>query len=166
MEKERHRQQHHLQQSPVSHHEPESPQLGHVPTQPDQLSKEHERELDHSANDVDKNLQEDIEAENGSDISSAENEQTEADQATAAESNQCVFLSCGGREKVCKKKALRIVVLSLSQVWSQVYIFKHLTNTKRPLFVTTSKPRHRYLSVLRSGVVTAAEIPLCTYVML
>uniref|UniRef100_A0A8B9THD3 ADP ribosylation factor guanine nucleotide exchange factor 1 n=1 Tax=Anas platyrhynchos TaxID=8839 RepID=A0A8B9THD3_ANAPL len=100
MEKERHRQQqHHLQQSPVSHHEPESPQLRHIPTQTDQLSKEHERELDHNTNDVDKNLQEDLEAENGSDISSAENEQTEADQATAAESNQCVFLFHGGREK-------------------------------------------------------------------
>uniref|UniRef100_A0A8C0HJD7 ADP ribosylation factor guanine nucleotide exchange factor 1 n=1 Tax=Buteo japonicus TaxID=224669 RepID=A0A8C0HJD7_9AVES len=119
MEKERHRQQHHLQQSPVSHHEPESPQLRHIPTQTDQLSKEHERELDHSTNDVDKNLQEDIEAENGSDISSAENEQTEADQATAAESNQCVFLFHGGREKVCKKKGLRIVFYSLSQIWSQ-----------------------------------------------
>lgn len=109
MEKERHRQQHHLQQSPVSHHEPESPQLRHIPAQADQLSKDHERELDHSTNDVDKNLQEDIEAENGSDISSAENEQTEADQATAAESNQCVFLFHGGREKVCKKRGLRIV---------------------------------------------------------
>uniref|UniRef100_A0A8C3LKH8 ADP ribosylation factor guanine nucleotide exchange factor 1 n=1 Tax=Chrysolophus pictus TaxID=9089 RepID=A0A8C3LKH8_CHRPC len=99
MEKERHRQQHHLQQSPVSQHEPESPQLRHISTQADQLSKEHERELDHNTNDVDKNLQEDIETENGSDISSAENEQTEADQATAAESNQCVFLFHGGREK-------------------------------------------------------------------
>uniref|UniRef100_A0A8C3TZL4 ADP ribosylation factor guanine nucleotide exchange factor 1 n=1 Tax=Catharus ustulatus TaxID=91951 RepID=A0A8C3TZL4_CATUS len=108
MEKERHRQQHHLQQSPISHHEPESPQLRHIPAQADQLSKDHERELDHSTNDVDKNLQEDIEAENGSDISSAENEQTEADQATAAESNQCVFLFHGGREKVCEKKGLRI----------------------------------------------------------
>lgn len=104
MEKERHRQQHHLQQSPVSQHEPESPQLRHIPTQADQLSKEHERELDHTTNDVDKNLQEDIETENGSDISSAENEQTEADQATAAESNQCVFLFHGGREKVCKNE--------------------------------------------------------------
>uniref|UniRef100_A0A8C0UV27 ARF guanine nucleotide exchange factor 1 n=1 Tax=Cyanistes caeruleus TaxID=156563 RepID=A0A8C0UV27_CYACU len=102
------RLQHHLQQSPVSHHEPESPQLRHIPAQADQLSKDHERELDHSTNDVDKNLQEDIEAENGSDISSAENEQTEADQATAAESNQCVFLFDGGREKVCEKKGLRI----------------------------------------------------------
>lgn len=124
MEKERHRQQHHLQQSPVSHHEPESPQLRHIPTQTDQLSKEHERELDHSTNDVDKNLQEDIEAENGSDVSSAENEQTEADQATAAESNQCVFLFHGGREKVCKKKDLRIVFYSLSQIWSQACICK------------------------------------------
>uniref|UniRef100_A0A7M4FM26 ARF guanine nucleotide exchange factor 1 n=1 Tax=Crocodylus porosus TaxID=8502 RepID=A0A7M4FM26_CROPO len=87
MEKERHRQQHHLQQSPVSHHEPESPQLRHLPPHTDQISQEHEGELDHSTNDVDKSLQEDTEAENGSDISSAENEQTEADQATAAESN-------------------------------------------------------------------------------
>lgn len=165
MEKERHRQQHLLQQSPVSQHEPESPQLGHVPTQPDQLSKEDERELDHGANDVDKNLQEDIEAENGSDISSAENEQTEADQATAAESNQCVFLSCGGREKVCKKKALRIGVLSLSQLWSQLYISKHSTNTKRLLFLTTSKPHHRYLSPPLCCSHCSRD-PSCTHVML
>ncbi|KAH0617655.1 hypothetical protein JD844_016116 [Phrynosoma platyrhinos] len=86
MEKERHRQQHHLQQSPLSHHEPESPQLRHISEQTvDQLSQEHDRDLDHHTNDVDKSLQEDTEAENGSDISSAENEQTEADQATAAE---------------------------------------------------------------------------------
>ncbi|XP_060133747.1 brefeldin A-inhibited guanine nucleotide-exchange protein 1 isoform X3 [Zootoca vivipara] len=86
MEKERHRQQHHLQQSPLSHHEPESPQLRHISEQTiDQLSQDHEGDLDHHANDVDKSLQEGTEAENGSDISSAENEQTEADQATAAE---------------------------------------------------------------------------------
>lgn len=94
MEKERHRQQHHLQQSPLSHHEPESPQLRHISEQTiDQLSQDHEGDLDHHANDVDKSLQEDTEAENGSDIFSAENEQTEADQATAAESNNgCLFL--------------------------------------------------------------------------
>lgn len=91
MEKERHRQQHHLQQSPLSHHEPESPQLRHLPSQTvDQLPQEHEGELDHSTNDVNKSLQEDTEAANGSDIYSAENEQTEADQAAAAESNHCV----------------------------------------------------------------------------
>ncbi|KAJ7338897.1 hypothetical protein JRQ81_012799, partial [Phrynocephalus forsythii] len=84
MEKERHRQQHHLQQSPLSHHEPESPQLRHISEQTVELSQDHEGDMDHHSNDVDKSLQEDTEAENGSDISSAENEQTEADQATAA----------------------------------------------------------------------------------
>ncbi|XP_023776856.1 brefeldin A-inhibited guanine nucleotide-exchange protein 1 [Cyanistes caeruleus] len=110
MEKERHRQQHHLQQSPVSHHEPESPQLRHIPAQADQLSKDHERELDHSTNDVDKNLQEDIEAENGSDISSAENEQTEADQATAAENLSKVDGGTyDGESNECEEKAQEIV---------------------------------------------------------
>uniref|UniRef100_A0A663E710 ARF guanine nucleotide exchange factor 1 n=1 Tax=Aquila chrysaetos chrysaetos TaxID=223781 RepID=A0A663E710_AQUCH len=110
MEKERHRQQHHLQQSPVSHHEPESPQLRHIPTQTDQLSKEHERELDHNTNDVDKNLQEDIEAENGSDISSAENEQTEADQATAAENlSKADGGTYDGESNECEEKAQEIV---------------------------------------------------------
>ncbi|XP_011914061.1 PREDICTED: brefeldin A-inhibited guanine nucleotide-exchange protein 1 isoform X3 [Cercocebus atys] len=86
MEKERHRQQQHLLQSPVSHHEPESPQLRYLPPQTvDHISQEHERDLDLHTNDVDKSLQDDTEPENGSDISSAENEQTEADQATAAE---------------------------------------------------------------------------------
>ena len=88
MEKERHRQHHHLLQSPVSHHEPESPQLRYLPPQSvDHISQEHEGDLDPQTNDVDKSLQDDTEPENGSDISSAENEQTEADQATAAESN-------------------------------------------------------------------------------
>lgn len=107
MEKERHRQQHHLQQSPVSHHEPESPHLRHIPTQ---LSKEHERELDHSTNDVDKSLQEDTEAENGSDISSAENEQTEADQATAAENlSKSDGGTYDGESNECEEKAQEIV---------------------------------------------------------
>ncbi|NXL61027.1 BIG1 protein, partial [Chordeiles acutipennis] len=110
MEKERHRQQHHLQQSPVSHHEPESPQLRHIPTQTDQLSKEQETELDHSTNYVDKNLQEDIEAENGSDISSAENEQTEADQATAAENlSKADGETYDGESNECEEKAQEIV---------------------------------------------------------
>lgn len=110
MEKERHRQQHHLQQSPVSQHEPESPQLRHIPTQADQLSKEHERELDHNTNDVDKNLQEDIETENGSDISSAENEQTEADQATAAENlSKADGETYDDESNECEEKAQEIV---------------------------------------------------------
>uniref|UniRef100_A0A452VPC8 ADP ribosylation factor guanine nucleotide exchange factor 1 n=1 Tax=Ursus maritimus TaxID=29073 RepID=A0A452VPC8_URSMA len=100
MEKERHRQHHHLLQSPVSHHEPESPQLRYLPPQTvDHMSQEHEGDLDSHTNDVDKSLQDDTEPENGSDISSAENEQTEADQATAAESN---FLrrGCGACARV------------------------------------------------------------------
>nr|XP_013798254.1 PREDICTED: brefeldin A-inhibited guanine nucleotide-exchange protein 1 [Apteryx mantelli mantelli] len=109
MEKERHRQQHHLQQSPVSHHAPESPQLRHIPAQTDQLSKEHERELDHNTNDLDKNLQEDTEAENGSDISSAENEQTEADQATAAENLSKADGGTYDGENECEEKAQEIV---------------------------------------------------------
>ncbi|OXB56635.1 hypothetical protein ASZ78_016190, partial [Callipepla squamata] len=110
MEKERHRQQHHLQQSPVSQHEPESPRLRHIPTQADQLSKEHERELDHSTNDVDKNLQEDMETENGSDISSAENEQTEADQATAAENlSKADGEAYDDESSECEEKAQEIV---------------------------------------------------------
>lgn len=98
MEKERHRQHHHLLQSPVSHHEPESPQLRYLPPQTvDHISQEHEGDLDPQTNDVDKSLQDDTEPENGSDISSAENEQTEADQATAAESNlfEKVFVGVG-----------------------------------------------------------------------
>uniref|UniRef100_G3TWG5 ARF guanine nucleotide exchange factor 1 n=1 Tax=Loxodonta africana TaxID=9785 RepID=G3TWG5_LOXAF len=81
MEKERHRQQHMLLQSPGSHHEPESPQLRYLPPQTvDHISQEHEGDLDPHTNDVDKSLQDDTEPENGSDLSSAENEQTEADQ--------------------------------------------------------------------------------------
>ncbi|NXP79197.1 BIG1 protein, partial [Ramphastos sulfuratus] len=110
MEKERHRQQHHLQQSPVSHHEPESPQLRHIPAQTEQLSKEHESELEHSTNDVDKALQEDLEAENGSDISSAENEQTEADQATAADTlSKADGGAYDGDSNECEEKAQEIV---------------------------------------------------------
>lgn len=86
MERERHRQQHHLLQSPVSHHEPESPHLRYLPPQTvEHIAQEHEGDLDPQTHDVDKSLQDDTEPENGSDISSAENEQTEADQATAAE---------------------------------------------------------------------------------
>lgn len=100
MEKERHRQQQHLLQSPVSQHEPESPHLRYLPPQTvDHISQEHEGDLDPHTNDVDKNLQDDTEHENGSDISSAENEQTEADQATAAESN--LFERGPGRMGVC-----------------------------------------------------------------
>uniref|UniRef100_A0A8C4RZ39 ARF guanine nucleotide exchange factor 1 n=1 Tax=Erpetoichthys calabaricus TaxID=27687 RepID=A0A8C4RZ39_ERPCA len=84
MEKERHRQQH-LQHSPVSQHEPDSPQLRQLKEQSGkQLPQDQNGEADHHTNEVDKSIQGDIEPENGLDLCTIENEQTEADQATAA----------------------------------------------------------------------------------
>ncbi|XP_069047643.1 brefeldin A-inhibited guanine nucleotide-exchange protein 1 isoform X1 [Lepisosteus oculatus] len=84
MEKERQRQQH-LQQSPVSQHEPDSPRLRRPKEQP---AKPPPQEPDGgappTASEAEKSAQEDPEPENGSEFCSAENEQTEADQATAA----------------------------------------------------------------------------------
>lgn len=110
MEKERHRQQQHLLQSPVSHHEPESPQLRYLPPQTvDNIPQEHEGDLGPHTNDVDKSLQDDIEPENGSDISSAENEQTEADQATAAETLSKHDILYDGENHDCEEKPQDIV---------------------------------------------------------
>ncbi|XP_078396506.1 brefeldin A-inhibited guanine nucleotide-exchange protein 1 isoform X5 [Cetorhinus maximus] len=86
MEKERLRQQHHLQQSNVNQYEPESPQLNRLEEQPIlEVAQAPEIESGH-INEVDKHIQEDTEPENGTDICNAENEQTEVDQATAAKS--------------------------------------------------------------------------------
>ncbi|XP_043545174.1 brefeldin A-inhibited guanine nucleotide-exchange protein 1 isoform X1 [Chiloscyllium plagiosum] len=86
MEKERLRQQHHLQQPNVNQYEPESPQLGRLEEQPI-LEVAQVPQLDSGHNDeVDKHTQEDTEPENGIDICNTENEQTEVDQATAAKS--------------------------------------------------------------------------------
>ncbi|XP_078072415.1 brefeldin A-inhibited guanine nucleotide-exchange protein 1 isoform X5 [Mustelus asterias] len=84
MEKERLRQQHHLQQSNVNQYEPESPQLSRLEEQPI-LEVAQVPESGH-INEVNKHIQEDAEPENGTDICNAENEQTEVDQATAAKS--------------------------------------------------------------------------------
>ncbi|XP_072323721.1 brefeldin A-inhibited guanine nucleotide-exchange protein 1 isoform X2 [Scyliorhinus torazame] len=84
MEKERLRQQHHLQQSNVNQCEPESPQLNRLEDQPI-LEVSQVPESGH-LNEVDKHVREDTEPENGTDICNAENEQTEVDQATAAKS--------------------------------------------------------------------------------
>ncbi|KAJ8376633.1 hypothetical protein SKAU_G00072130 [Synaphobranchus kaupii] len=85
MEKERHRQQH-LQQSPVSQHEPESPQLRQQKDPPvKQLPQEADGAPHHHGDKAEKGTAaEDPEPENGSEFCNAENEQTEADQATAA----------------------------------------------------------------------------------
>ncbi|XP_067836412.1 brefeldin A-inhibited guanine nucleotide-exchange protein 1 isoform X3 [Heptranchias perlo] len=86
MEKERLRQQHHLQQSTGNQYEPESPQLSQLEEEPVlELAQVPEVESDH-INEVDKHIQEDTEPENGTDVCNAENEQTEVDQATAAKS--------------------------------------------------------------------------------
>ncbi|CAJ0931094.1 unnamed protein product [Ranitomeya imitator] len=65
MEKERHKQQHHLQHSPLSHHELELPQMRHIMEQPDQLSREQEAEMDRHPTYVESTLQEEAEQENG-----------------------------------------------------------------------------------------------------
>ncbi|XP_072323724.1 brefeldin A-inhibited guanine nucleotide-exchange protein 1 isoform X4 [Scyliorhinus torazame] len=86
MEKERLRQQHHLQQSNVNQCEPESPQLNRLEDQPI-LEVSQVPESGH-LNEVDKHVREDTEPENGTDICNAENEQTEVDQATAAKNSE------------------------------------------------------------------------------
>uniref|UniRef100_A0A4W3GEM8 ARF guanine nucleotide exchange factor 1 n=1 Tax=Callorhinchus milii TaxID=7868 RepID=A0A4W3GEM8_CALMI len=97
MEKERHRQQQ-LQQSPVNQHEPQSPQLSRLEEQPAlELEQEPEVESNHS-NEVDKRIREDVEPENGADICNTENEQTEVDQATAAESKYVCYFDGEGLE--------------------------------------------------------------------
>ncbi|XP_017573343.1 brefeldin A-inhibited guanine nucleotide-exchange protein 1 isoform X2 [Pygocentrus nattereri] len=77
MERERHRQH-----SPLSQQEPESPQL-----QPDTPAKGHKANGGHQGSKAEQQGSppyESPEPENGSDFGPAENEQTEADQATAA----------------------------------------------------------------------------------
>uniref|UniRef100_A0A8C9TSI6 ARF guanine nucleotide exchange factor 1 n=1 Tax=Scleropages formosus TaxID=113540 RepID=A0A8C9TSI6_SCLFO len=96
MEKERHRQQH-LQQSPASHHEPDSPRLRQHRDLPaaKRLPPEADGHLEPSY--TDKPAHEDPEPENGGHFCGVENEQTEADQATAAAESEMyvqVFAEC------------------------------------------------------------------------
>ncbi|XP_073439955.1 brefeldin A-inhibited guanine nucleotide-exchange protein 1 isoform X2 [Dendrobates tinctorius] len=65
MEKALHKQQHHLQHSPLSHHELELPQMRHIMEQPDPLSREQEGEMDRHSTYVESSLQEEAEQENG-----------------------------------------------------------------------------------------------------
>ncbi|CAH2285348.1 brefeldin A-inhibited guanine nucleotide-exchange 1 [Pelobates cultripes] len=95
MEKERHKLQHHLQHSPVSHHELELPPMRHLLEQSDQLAREHEGDLDQHSNYLENNLQEEAEPENGYDAPSAENQQTEADQSIGEENHTKVDLGIG-----------------------------------------------------------------------
>lgn len=86
MEKERHKQQHHLQHSPISHHELELPQMRHILEQTGQLTREQDGEMDRHQNYIENTLQEEPDQENGYDAESAENEHPEADQSTHVES--------------------------------------------------------------------------------
>ncbi|KAM4689505.1 brefeldin A-inhibited guanine nucleotide-exchange protein 1 isoform 2-T2 [Discoglossus pictus] len=87
MEKERHKQQQHLQHSPLSHHELEMPPMRHLLEQTDQLTREHEGELDRHVNDIENSLPEEAEPENGYDAPSAESEQAEADPSTTVQNH-------------------------------------------------------------------------------
>uniref|UniRef100_A0A8C4RY14 ARF guanine nucleotide exchange factor 1 n=1 Tax=Erpetoichthys calabaricus TaxID=27687 RepID=A0A8C4RY14_ERPCA len=116
MEKERHRQQH-LQHSPVSQHEPDSPQLRQLKEQSGkQLPQDQNGEADHHTNEVDKSIQGDIEPENGLDLCTIENEQTEADQATAAESGITTGPSPGAKFSHILQKDAFLVFRSLCKL--------------------------------------------------
>ncbi|KAM9307961.1 brefeldin A-inhibited guanine nucleotide-exchange protein 1 [Gastrophryne carolinensis] len=84
MEKERHKQQHHLQHSPVSHHELELPHMRHILEQTGQLTREQDGEVDRHQNYIESSHQEEPDQENGYD---AENEHTETDQSTHVENH-------------------------------------------------------------------------------
>ncbi|XP_018409728.1 PREDICTED: brefeldin A-inhibited guanine nucleotide-exchange protein 1 isoform X1 [Nanorana parkeri] len=85
MEKERHKQQHHLQNSPISHHELELPQMRHILEQTGQLTREQDGEVDQHQNYIENTLPVEPDQENGYDAVSAENENPEADQSTHVE---------------------------------------------------------------------------------
>ncbi|KAM8966868.1 brefeldin A-inhibited guanine nucleotide-exchange protein 1 [Pelodytes ibericus] len=110
MEKERHKQQHHLQHSPLSHHDIESPPIRHILEQADQLAPEHEGDLDRHPNYLENNLQEEAEPENGYDSRSAENEHTEAGKSTNAENHSKTDLGIGEEGNLdCEDNAHAII---------------------------------------------------------
>ncbi|KAM4706208.1 brefeldin A-inhibited guanine nucleotide-exchange protein 1 isoform 2-T2 [Rhinophrynus dorsalis] len=99
MEKERHKQQHHLQHSPVSHHELELPPIRNLLEQTDhQLAREHEGDLDRHSNYMENSLQEETEPENGYDAPSAENEQPDSDQSATVENHSKADLAVDEEE--------------------------------------------------------------------
>ncbi|XP_075069715.1 brefeldin A-inhibited guanine nucleotide-exchange protein 1 isoform X1 [Mixophyes fleayi] len=87
MEKERHKQQHHLQHSPLSHHDLELPQMGHVLEQNDPLTREQEADLNRHPKYIENTVQEEAEQENGYDAQSTENENPQANQSADAENH-------------------------------------------------------------------------------
>ncbi|XP_056378102.1 brefeldin A-inhibited guanine nucleotide-exchange protein 1 isoform X2 [Hyla sarda] len=92
MEKERHKQQHHLQHSPLSHHELELPQMRHIIEQTDQLAREHDGEMDRHPS-----YGENVEQENGYDAQTTENENPDVDQSAHTEGDETIHIECAAR---------------------------------------------------------------------
>ncbi|XP_062841626.1 brefeldin A-inhibited guanine nucleotide-exchange protein 1 isoform X2 [Trichomycterus rosablanca] len=114
MERERHRQH-----SPLSQQEPESPQIQQHPDTP---AKSPGQKVD-GGSGVEGPQYESPEPENGSDFGPEENEQTEADQATAAERSVAEQDSHGAEEEEnlnYEEKAQEIVQSILKEVVSSV----------------------------------------------
>lgn len=105
MERERHRQH-----SPLSQQEPESPQLQQLPDTPAKNQSPSGQEVNGGSGveggtaERESPLYESPEPENGSDFGPVENEQTEADQATAAEQSKDLCAELCSRK--LKKKTL------------------------------------------------------------
>ncbi|OCT76888.1 hypothetical protein XELAEV_18032093mg [Xenopus laevis] len=113
MEKERHKQQHHFQHSPVSHHELELPPMRHHLEKTDQLTREHEGNIDQHLNYLENSLQEEAEPENGFDASIAENELPETDQCT--ENNSKPDLGIGDETSNDCEETTQDVIQSIIQ---------------------------------------------------
>ncbi|KAM9436117.1 brefeldin A-inhibited guanine nucleotide-exchange protein 1 isoform 2-T2 [Clarias gariepinus] len=124
MERERHRQH-----SPLSQQEPESPQLQQLPDTPAKNQSPSGQEVNGGSGveggtaERESPLYESPEPENGSDFGPVENEQTEADQATAAEQSAAERGSqAPGEEESLnyEEKAQEIVQSILQEVVSSV----------------------------------------------
>lgn len=119
MERERHRQH-----SPLSQQEPESPQLQQLPDTPAKSQSLSGQEVNGGSSveggtaERESPHYESPEPENGSDFGPVENEQTEADQATAAEQSKdhCVDFPSRSYEKMSFRMSLTAVRTRFRQV--------------------------------------------------
>ncbi|KAG8441967.1 hypothetical protein GDO86_010953 [Hymenochirus boettgeri] len=120
MEKERHKQQHHLQNSPVSHQELELPSIRN-PEQTDCLTRESEGDIDHHSNYIENSLQENNETENGYDASTAENERLKSDHCTDAENHPKIDLGIGEENgSDCEETAQEIIQSLIQEMVNSV----------------------------------------------
>ncbi|KAM5156876.1 brefeldin A-inhibited guanine nucleotide-exchange protein 1 [Mantella aurantiaca] len=121
MEKERHKQQHHLQNSPISHHELELPPMRHILEQTGQMTREQDGEVDRHQNYIENTLQEEPDQENGYDAESAENEHPEADQSAHVEnhSKSDLGISVDGTNE-CEESAQDVVQSIIHEMLNSV----------------------------------------------